>query len=1063
MDPFNFNLSRFLSQLVVAFALPLAAPQAIAQTAPLIGGIRDQVIAQNTDTGELPFVVGDAETSFSSLTVSAASSNATLVPSSGLTLGGGSSGRTLKVTPAAGQTGTATITVSVADGGGQSTSTSFTLTVTAPNTKPTVAALSNQLLTLGAGAGPAQSFTIGDAETAAGSLAVSVRSSNPALVPATGISLGGGGANRSVTVTPASGKTGAADITLVVTDALGSTAESSFLVAVHDPAAASSQFARTTGLYILDGSGGSQINGVSMRDGNIRDVPFVDGYVLRAGWEVLEPSQGVYDFTIIRNIFTKLPANQKLSLIVGSSEPAYVAALAGVATYQGQDQNDQPKTRPVPWDATARARWDALVAALAAAPVDGVALRDHPRLLAVNFGMLGGGAGIRDPLPGKLRDLPGYTRAKFQNDAVLPHLRTLTTAFPAKFAHIGFFNYTDSEGGTAAWDQVRQAILAEFNGTTRPRVGFFQETLAGFRPAPFADPLTGTPPQNSLQPEFLSRDGTPIVYQMLGSWARPFNSNHVDNTLNGTPGDAMQYGLNDYFCRYHEIYVADVDTLWLQPQLQRWRDLLAALPSPGATAPPSSPPPSLPAAPAPANAAVTTGHDITLSTTAVGAIQWQVSTNGGSFTNLANDATYSGVTTTTLTIHNAGSALNGALYRYTVTAAGATATSAGATLTVVAAFFPFPVAVAVDTAGNFFVADSASDTVQKISAAGQVTAFAGATNQTGSADGTGEAARFNDPSGLAVDSAGTVSIADTANATLRRATASGVVTTLAGSATDRGNTDAIGAAARFTAPVGLAQDAQGNLFVADSQNHTIRRVTTAGAVTTLAGTAGTAGSADGAAATARFNNPIGVAVDASGNVYVADTTNHTLRKITSTGTVSTLAGLPGVSGFTNGTGPDALFNRPGGLALDSAGNLYVADTGNSCLRQVSPAGVVTTLAGLPTISGLKDGTGVEAWFNQPRSIALESGGTSLLVADTGNAALRRVSLAGVVTTLALAQGAPTPAPAPAPAPTPVPTPAPAPAPGSSGGGGAPSPAFLAALSLLAALHRLRRKRRVIYP
>lgn len=166
---------------------------------------------------------------------------------------------------------------------------------------------------------------------------------------------------------------------------------------------------------------------------------------------------------------------------------------------------------------------------------------------------------------------------------------------------------------------------------------------------------------------------------------------------------------------------------------------------------------------------------------------------------------------------------------------------------------------------------------------------------------------------------------------------------------------------------------------------------------------GGSGSADGTGINARFNHTTGVAVDGAGNVYVSDTLNNTIRKVSATGAVTTVAGLSGVSGFQDGVGSGALFNSPGGVAVDSSGNVYLADSGNSVIRKIGPDGVVSTLAGLSGIAGLTDGVGSEAWFNQPRSLVFDSTGI-LYVADTGNAAIRRVSLAGVVSTLSLAAG-----------------------------------------------------------
>src|SRR2546423_1786713 len=152
-----------------------------------------------------------------------------------------------------------------------------------------------------------------------------------------------------------------------------------------------------------------------------------------------------------------------------------------------------------------------------------------------------------------------------------------------------------------------------------------------------------------------------------------------------------------------------------------------------------------------------------------------------------------------------------------------------------------------------------------------------------------------------------------------------------------GSIDARGSAARFNIPWGIAADTTGNLYVADMQNHTIRKITPAGDASTLAGLTGISGSADGTNTNARFSQPCSVAVDTSGTLYVADTGNHTIRKITSAGVVSTFAGLPGVSGTNNGTGPNARFYQPEGVAVDASGNVYVADTWNHSIRKITLA------------------------------------------------------------------------------------------------------------------------------
>ena len=305
----------------------------------------------------------------------------------------------------------------------------------------------------------------------------------------------------------------------------------------------------------------------------------------------------------------------------------------------------------------------------------------------------------------------------------------------------------------------------------------------------------------------------------------------------------------------------------------------------------------------------------------------------------------------------------------------------------------------MDSAGNIYVADAGNDTIRKITPAGVVSTLAGSPGQAGSADGTGSAARFNSPEGVAVDSAGNVYVADTGNDTIRMITPAGVVTTLAGTPGKAGSNDGAGSAALFNSPEGVAVDSAGNIYVADTGNDTIRMMMPGSPYSTMTwGTAGKPGSADGPGIDALFNRPEGVAVDSAGNVYVADTGNDTIRKITASammvGMTTTLAGSPDQPGSVDGTGSAALFDSPEGVVVDSAGNVYVADTGNDTIRMIMSGSMVMTLAGTAGQSGSVDGTGSAARFSGPEGVAVDSAG-NVYVADTGNDTIRKLSTPSV--------------------------------------------------------------------
>jgi len=318
--------------------------------------------------------------------------------------------------------------------------------------------------------------------------------------------------------------------------------------------------------------------------------------------------------------------------------------------------------------------------------------------------------------------------------------------------------------------------------------------------------------------------------------------------------------------------------------------------------------------------------------------------------------------------------------------------------------FNAPQGVAIDSNGVVYVADQLNHRIRRVYTNGFAESFTGY-GIAGFQDGSGpEGVRFNHPTGVALASDGTLYVADMLNHRIRKVTSGGVVTTLAGSGT-AGFLDGAAGTAQFLLPTGVAVDAAGRVYVADAGNNRVRLIATNGVVSTLAGS-GVAGFANGAATTtAKLNAPQGVAVNAAGTiVYIADRDNHRIRAI-QTGQVTTLAGQ-GTAGYLDGAGTTARFSSPSGIALTSDGQLLVADRDNHCIRKIAiPGGVVTTLAG-STMPGYADVPGpsgrlepaTHAQFTSPNAIAVNAAGR-MAVADTGNARIRSLSRGTLETVL----------------------------------------------------------------
>jgi sugar lactone lactonase YvrE len=314
----------------------------------------------------------------------------------------------------------------------------------------------------------------------------------------------------------------------------------------------------------------------------------------------------------------------------------------------------------------------------------------------------------------------------------------------------------------------------------------------------------------------------------------------------------------------------------------------------------------------------------------------------------------------------------------TIAGSGAPGVADGPALS---ASFSDPFGLAVDKRGNVIVADGGqSNRIRRVTTEGKVETIAGSSE--GFADGNARQAQFNTPSGIAIDRAGNIIVADTSNNRIRKLSTDGTrVTTIAGNGVG-GFTDGRTDEAQFDGPIGIAVDKGGNLFIADTYNDSIRKITTDGVVTTIAGT-GSPGYSNGQANAAMFDTPCGIAVDEAGNVFVADTGNHAIRKISALGEVTTIAGRTDEGSHIGDVG----LNHPAGITVTHDGFLFVTDEERGRIIRITPEGESAIYAG--SIAGFVNGTGESARFNGPSSVAVDRQGV-VYVADSQNYLVREI-------------------------------------------------------------------------
>jgi len=301
-----------------------------------------------------------------------------------------------------------------------------------------------------------------------------------------------------------------------------------------------------------------------------------------------------------------------------------------------------------------------------------------------------------------------------------------------------------------------------------------------------------------------------------------------------------------------------------------------------------------------------------------------------------------------------------------------------------------PYAIAFDKNEHLYIADSGNKVIRKLSLNGKISTVAGIPGKTGYRDGSAQNSLFSSLSDLAFNQKGVLYIADADNELIRKFSENGDISIVAGIPGKSGHKDGPAKSALFATPVGTAFDSKGNSYITDTLNHVIRKLSESGKVLTVAGVPGKAGYRDGPATTALFSTPVDTAFDKKGNLYIVDHFNHVIRKRDTNGQVTTIAGIPEKTGYRDGPATTALFHYPVGIAVDDKGNLYIADKENHVIRKLDVNGEVSTFAGIPGKPGHKNGIKNKAAFRFPKRILFHK--TDLYVVDTGNHAIKKIIL-----------------------------------------------------------------------